>query len=478
MAGGEIAQRATGLVLGIVLARVLTPADFGLFAMSLFFVEFLGVFGQCGLIEALIQNEGATDRDWSSAYWVGIGLGALVGIVAWVVGPLAGSFYHDDRVVAVVRVAGWGALIVSLGATQSAWLEKEMRFRVIALVEWAGTVSGGIVGLAMALTGWGVWSLVARVMVGGAIKALLLHLVGCPWRPTLSVQTSTLKWAARFGLWLQAHRIVNYLSRRLDDAIIGRYLGPLEVGYYARAYDLMLYAAYDSPGVAGRVMFPALSTIVGDLTRFRASYLRAVSAVATVTFPAMLGLLAVAPEAILVVFGPQWLPAVPLVRVLSVVGLIQSVLTSTGWIYKARGRTDTMLLWGVVMMIVFCSSFLVGVRWGAVGVATAYCLATILLIPLTLAIPFRLIHLPMLDLARSLGGVFGGAILMAMAVTIVRWSLLVWEFGPLLVLAGSLTTGIISYAAWLWLTDNWAAQEARLVWSRFLGLRGNRAATN
>src|SRR5262249_1912721 len=140
----------------------------------------------------------------------------------------------------IVQVVGWNAFLTSLGATQAAWFTKQMKFRTIATVEWAGVVTGGGLGLGMAPLGWGVWGLVTGMMMRAVTTSCLLHLV-CPWRPRLTVRTSTLRRAFRFGVGLQGFGIVNYLNRNLDDALIGRYIGAVGLGYYGRAYQLMLY---------------------------------------------------------------------------------------------------------------------------------------------------------------------------------------------------------------------------------------------
>jgi PST family polysaccharide transporter len=470
MASGETARQVTHLVAGIVLARLLTPADYGLIAMALFVVGFMQAIARCGLTNALISRQEVTDDDWSSVYWIEVGLGLAVWVMAWILAPVAGSLYRDERVIQVVRVAGSAGFLASLGTTQEAWLRKRMQFRMIAQMEWAGILAGAVTAVAMALAGWAVWSLVAQMLVGSAVTALALCMT-CPWRPALRIRFSALGWAVRFGIGLQGFGIVNFLNRRLDDALIGRYVGPDGLGQYTRAYQLMLYPTQTIAGhVVGRVVFPALAAIGDDLPRFRAAYLRAVSAIATVTFPAMLGLLVTAAEVIPLLYGPQWVAAVPLLQVLCIVGLIQSIQTTTGWIYLARARTGLFFIWGVAEAVVIYSSFLVGIQWGVMGVAVAYAAANGLLLVPNLAVPFRLIHLPIRDLLRSVIGVLVGSGIMAAIVAAVRAVMLAREAGPGLVLAASVTSGILIYLAWLWLTEAWAAREARLVWSRFVGL--------
>lgn len=471
-ASGELARQLNRLVIGIILARVLVPADFGLVAMALFVVDFIAVLAASGLTQAVIQREEVSPADWSSIYWSGLGLGALVASAAWLAAPAAAAFYGEPRIIPIIRVAAWGALLTAGGVTQSAWFAKRLEFRTIAQVELSGALASSLISVAMALSGWGVWSLVTGSLTSHAVTSLLFH-ARCPWKPGLALQLSTLRWAMRFGAGLQGFGVLNYLNRRLDDAIIGRYVGPIGLGYYTRAYHLMLLPVTSVAGAVGRAVFPALSEIGQDLPRLRGAYLRGVSGIAAVTFPLMLGLLVTAPEAILVVYGERWMPVVPVLQVLCVVGLLQSVVTTVGWIYLAQARTDLMFLWGVGASIVIIASFLAGVRWGILGVATAYGLAYLVLLLPALLIPFRLVGLRLGDLLRAIRGTLAGAALMAAIAAALRFGLLSAGLPAAVVLAVTVAVGVCSYLAWLALTGSQTLAEARLAWSRLMvGRRG------
>ncbi len=284
VASGEAARQLTRLIVGIVLAHLLSPADFGLAAMALFVVDLIVVVAASGVTQAVIQREEVSAADWSTIYWTGLVLGVAVVVVGWSVAPAAAAFYQDPRVAPLVRAASGGALFTAAAATQIAWLSKRLDFRTIAQVEWIAALGGGVVAVAMAFGGWGVWSLVVGSLANLATTALLVHL-RCAWKPGFVLQPSTLRWAFRFGVGLQGFGILNYLNRRLDDAIIGRYIGPVGLGYYSRAYQLMLVPVANIAGALGRAVYPALSEIGSDLPRLRGAYLKSVAGIAAVTFP-------------------------------------------------------------------------------------------------------------------------------------------------------------------------------------------------
>ncbi len=475
MGSGEIARQVIQLVIGVILARLLVPADFGLLAMAMFAVGLAEAVARCGFAEAMIQRDDIDDLDWSSAYWGGLGLGLAAGALAWAMAPLAADFYRDQRVTLIVRTAGWTGLVRAFGITQSAWLARRMEFSTIAKAEWEGLVIGGVVAVWLARTGWGAWSLIATVLVSQGATSLLLH-VTCPWRPRFAFRASRLRWVIRFGLGFQGFGIVNYLNRRLDDALIGRYIGPLGLGYYSRAYQLMLYPVQHVSGIVGRVMFPALSTIKDDRPRLRAAYLRAVSMITTIAAPAMLGLFVTASEVVPVIYGQQWTPTVPLLRILCIVGLIQAIASTVGWIYLVYARTDLMLAWGIGSTVFIATCFLVGLRWGVMGVTVSYAIGVLALTYPCLAIPFRLIALPLSDLIRTVQGVLFGATIMAVIVAIVRALAINSQLPAPLVLAISLATGMLTYSTWLWNTDARIFNEARVAWGRLASVRGGRAA--
>jgi O-antigen/teichoic acid export membrane protein/glycosyltransferase involved in cell wall biosynthesis len=462
MASGEIARRATFFFVSVALARLLTPGDYGLVAMAAFVVGFVEIFARTGSQEALVQQSDVSAGAWSSVYWFTLGLAGFVAVAVWLLAPLASLFFRDDRVVPIVRALGWTTLLAAVGSTQRAWFVKELRFRTIAQIEWCGVLAGGAAGLALAASGYGVWSLVGASLVGTSASALLFYL-RCPWRPSGQIQSSEIRRVVRFGVGLQGFAIVNYFNRRLDDALIGRYLGPIALGYYTRAYDLMLYPVQNIGGVVSAVMFPALAEIGDDLVRFRAAYLRAVSAIATVTFPIMLGLLVTAPEAIEVVYGRQWAPAVSILQVLCLVGALQAVAATAGNIFMARARTGLMFACGVGAAAVIYPSFFIGLHWGVMGVAVAYAIANVVLLVPELAIPYRLIGLRLSDLVRAIRGIFLGSVLMAGVVALIRHALLAGRFEPHTVLGLSIATGILTYGAWLWVTDAEAIREMRLL---------------
>jgi PST family polysaccharide transporter len=278
---------------------------------------------------------------------------------------------------------------------------------------------GSLVGLTLAFQGFGVWSLVFQSLVTTTVMTVLLF-VFCQWKPRLVFKWTEVRSITGFSLNLTGYNIFNYFARNMDNILIGKFLGAEALGYYSLAYRIMLYPLQAIYRVIGRVIFPLFSQIQSEDARFRQAYLKLVSNIAMITFPVMMMVMVLAKPFVLVLFGPQWLPAVVIVAVLAPIGLIQSAGTTVGVIYQAKGRTDWMFRWGVGVGILVMIAFVVGLRWGILGVAVAYGIVSLLCAYHNFAIPFRLISLPMRELGRVLWRPFFCSLVMVGVLIVIK----------------------------------------------------------
>ena len=264
---------------------------------------------------------------------------------------------------------------------------------------------------------------------------------------------------AGFSAPLTAYQWLNFLSRNLDDILIGRFLGAGALGYYQLAYRLMMYPLQKVSDVVGRVTFPALAAMQDDAARMRQAYLRTVRYIALLTFPVMAVVLVAAPELIRVAFGPSWEPVTPLLRVLSLAGMAGSIGTTVGTLFLARGRSGLMLRWEMVASACYAAAIVLGLRFGLQGVAVAYTIMTLVLWPISHHVANRLIGLS----TRTLFGA------------------LLPQAGRRPVLSGALRTarGLARRrcrAGWPWVCA-WPARGAPLVAVRLGRLAAARAVT-
>ena len=394
-------QQILQFIITVILARLLMPEDFGILSMAVVFTGLITVFNDFGIGSAVIQKQNLTDDDLSSIFWFSLFIGIVTTLLTVIVSPLIAAFYDKKILIPLLSIMAFGFFFTGFSTVQQSLLIKEMNFKKIAVVEITSTVFGGIVAISLAYWGYGVWSLVWQGLSATIITALLLWLTS-QWRPKFKLYLTSIKLVLGFSLNLLGFNTVNYFSRNVDYLFIGRFLGAEPLGYYTLAYRLMLYPLQNISAVISRVLFPAFSAIQDDNERFRDAYLKSTRYIAFVTFPMMFGLFAVADEFILTIFGPKWDPTIFLLKVLCFIGMLQSIGTTVGQIYLAKGKTDWMFKWGLFSTIITIFAILVGLRWGLKGVAVAYALRTLILSYPGYAIPFNLIGLKVKNLIHNL----------------------------------------------------------------------------
>lgn len=448
------------LAINSILAHLLTPEDFGLIAMAMVFVNLAGLLNDMGLQSALIQKRNADEPHVSSAFWLNLTEGILLSACLAALAPLIARFYGESRLALIVLAISPTFTVASLGMIQAALIQKRLDFRTLAVADIISLTAGGATATGLAFGGAGVWSLVALSLVSMAVYACVVS-IASEWRPSLVFSRKSARELLGFGLPLMGNSFANYFNRNLDNMLIGKFLGGEQLGFYSLAYKLLLFPLQNVSNTIGQVMFPALSMIQEDHARVRGAYLRATRYIAFLTFPAMAGLALVAPQFVRVFFGPQWERSIFIVRVLSCVGLVQSVGTTVGWIYLSQGRTDVMLRWTVFALSVVATSFAVGLIWEIEGVAVSYAIASFLLVYPLFAIPFRLIGLRFTSFLDNFRTITASTIVMAAVVrtTIVFLSTYT-RASDIFLLASAIVVGASVYALFLLVADRQACRDA------------------
>lgn len=388
--GRQIIQYTTT----IILAALLTPSDFGLMAMAIVIVGFLEIFKDLGTAAAIIQNQNLSEESLSSIFWVNVGFGLLVAIIVFLAAPLGADFFNNVKIENILKVLSISFIFSSFGTVHKKLLEKELKFDSLAKIELVGVAIGAVVGISLALLEFGVWSLVLQSLSIVVITTSLLWIMNS-WRPIFFFSYLKIKPIISYSLNLLGYNVFNYFVRNTDYLLIGKYLGERELGHYYLAYKIMLYPLRNISLVVSRVLFPIYSKIQNDNERFRKIYTKVANAISFLTFPLMIGVFALSDLFTVTFFSNKWdttLLAV-LLMILAPVGLSQSIATTTGSIYQAKGKTDWMFRWGVVSGIIYVTGFVIGLNWGVIGVAVSYLISSIILLYHVFAIPFKLIEL-------------------------------------------------------------------------------------
>ncbi|HEY6560052.1 MAG TPA: MOP flippase family protein [Polyangiaceae bacterium] len=400
--GARACAQVLDFAVGIALARLLTPEDFGLLEMTVVITGFLALFGELGFGAALIQRQELHEHHASTVFWLNLitGLG-LAGVLA-LGAPWIARFYGDARLMPLSWAISINFLISPLNMVQGAMLHRAMKFRELAIVEVTSVVVSSATAVALALNAMGTWSLVGRSLAGGVTSTIVIWTVS-DWRPRYVFSRAALKELLAFSTNLFGFMTINYWARQVDDLLVGKYMGPSQLGIYGRAYATMMLPIKELSNVLGRVLFPAMSRIKEDKPQVKSLYLGWLDIIAFISFPIMALLCASADNLIVTLYGEKWRPVIPVLRIFCVVGAFQSLGTTVGWIYQSQGRTDVMFRWGLVASLLIIASIVFGVWLGSIeAVATSYAVMTVALLSYPqFAIPGRLIGLRPVELVRT-----------------------------------------------------------------------------
>lgn len=447
----QVVRQGAQIITTIVLARLLHPADFGFIGMAMVVIGFVTLFKDLGTSAAIIQRKELSDVLLATVFWVNVGFGTFAMIVLFLLAPLGGLIYREPAVIAILQVLSASFFISGFGILHQTLLERSLSFNTLAKLEVASVFAGAMVGIGLAFAGAGVWSLVCQTITTVSMATILLWLSN-PWRPRLVFHWAEVKVVSSFSLNLIGFSIFNYFARNADYLLIGRYLGAQDLGYYTLAYRILLFPIQNISAVIGRVMYPVLSTMQDDNKRFADAYLKVVSSIAFISFPLMLGMLALAKPFVLTFFGEKWQPVVFLIMILAPVGLIQSIGTTVGAIYQVKGRTDWMFYWGIGSGFVAVAAFVVGLLWGINGVAVAYAVATLMLLFPSFAIPFRLVNMKFVQLLSALKASLLTSVLMFILLIILR-TILPTLLSATVELIFFAAVGVIVYGLASWLIN-------------------------
>ena len=375
-----------------ILARLLTPEDFGLLAMATVFTEFSKFFGEMGIGYALIQKQDIRDEHYNSAFWLIFFIGFFLAWVLILGSKYISYFYKEPRLRLILQVISINFILGSIITVHQAILVRKMEFKKLAIRDITATVISGISGIFLAFIGYGVWSLVYQLLIFNVLNIVLLWKF-VQWRPQLRFSIIHIKDIFNFTANLTGFNIINYFSRNIDKLLIGKLLGSEALGLYSLAYKLMLYPLQNISAVIGKVLFPAFSKIQNKLEKVRKAYLKMTEAISLITFPMMVALFAMAPEFINIFLGTRWVAMTTVLRIFCICGIFQAIAKNTGTIYLSQGRPDIQFKLQFLGTTIVTLSVLIGLRWGVNGVALFYTLQTVFWAHLNFYIVNKLIHL-------------------------------------------------------------------------------------
>ena len=383
--GGVTAIVAQGLkflitiVATSVMARLLTPQDYGLIGMVAFVTGFVSMYKDLGLSSATIQRSEIDSDQISNLFWVNTSLSVAVAVLTAALAPLVAWFYGEPRLTLITVVTAAGFIISGFAVQHEALMRRQMRYFALALISLASMIVGYVVGIIMAWYGFHYWALVSS-QLALITTSTVLTLLFCFWVPGTPKRNTGVRAMIKFGGNLTGFTTINYFSRNLDNLLIGRFWGAQQLGLYSRAYQLMMLPIDQINEPVTSVAVPSLSRLTDSPETYRKAYLRMLEKIALLTMPSVALMIAISDWIINIVLGAQWSGAVKIFGLLGVTALFQPVANTTGWLLISQGRTKHLFQWGLISGPIIMGSIIVGLPWGAVGVAASYAITRVCLV--------------------------------------------------------------------------------------------------
>lgn len=367
------------LVSTAMLARLLSPTDFGLIAMVVTFAAFADIFKDIGLSLATVQWEKLTHHQASNLFWINVLAGCLTmaGLIAC--SPFMAWFYNEPRLLKTGIYLSVTFLFGGLTGQHAALLKRQMQFGRIAVSEVAAVLLSVSIAVGLAWLWRGapdaymalVWMMILR-----SFALMVLVCVGCRWMPGGFRRHAGTGAMLKFGAGITGFNVVNYFARNADNILIGRFCGPGPLAYYAKAYQFLMLPIQQLRIPLVSVATPALSALQKNQAGYRRYMHKLLQFLAFLTMPAMVYSVVFADYIVLVFFGEQWLEAIPFFAILALLGFIQPIAGMCGLVLTTTGRSGRYFSYGMINAAVTVSSFLIGIQWGALGVALAYTIAS------------------------------------------------------------------------------------------------------
>ncbi len=403
------------LILFIILARILEPEDFGLFALASILVEVARVLASGGLGDAVIRSKTTDDQFVSTVFWLNLGLSAVFAGLIVAIAPLYADYLKTEQTLHVIYALALTLPLNSLGAVHGALLSREFRYSALTLQSMLASVISGTVAVTMAWNGFGIWSLVGQAFTSAVVSGVFAWTV-VGWRPRLQFDPSVVRGIAAFGSSLAVTQLVWMLLVRVQDLFIGSVYGAAAVGIYRIAWRLIELIANMLLGPVSSVALVSFSRLQDEPHRMRHAYNRMIGIASIVVFPMLLGFGATAALLVPLIFGDKWGDAVPVTQVLTLMVVPFVFNFFAGSALTAANRAGAVLQVALVQLAATIVFTWIAVPYGIVAVAAAYVLRAYLTMPLQQYMLDRHLGIKMMSTWRAMMIPLGSAVVMAGAV--------------------------------------------------------------
>lgn len=359
----SVANYAVGFFISIVLARLLSPDDYGLIGIVAIFTSFCNTIINAGFTNALIRKTDASEEDYNTAFVINLGLSVLLYILLYFTAPLIAGFFQRIELIELIRVTTLTMIIGALALVQQTRLTKRIDFKTQTKISLISHICSGVLGIVMALYGLGVWALVGQSLSSQGLKTFLLWIYN-KWTPQLHFSFNSFKDLWGFGWKLLVSNVIDTVWRDVYKVVIGRFYSPAVLGQYTRANQFSEIFSVNLTLVIQRVTYPVLSEIQYENERLKLAYRKIIKITMLVTFSGMLMLAAIAKPMIVVLIGEKWLMAATILQIICFQGMLYPLHALNLNMLQVKGRSDLFLKLEVIKKIIAIIPLIIGIYLG------------------------------------------------------------------------------------------------------------------
>ena len=359
----NIAVNGIQFVVGIILARLLTPKEFGLIGMIIIFIAISRSITDSGFTQALVRKNNCKQVDYSTVFFFNIGVSFILYLILFLISGSVSNFFDEPKLELILKILGLTLIIDSFAIVQRARLTKRIDFKLQTKVTLVASISSGVIAIIAAYKGLGVWSLVIKLIIQQLMTSLFLWFWN-KWRPSLEFSFRSFKEMFAFGYKLLISGLLNTLYKNIYLLIIGKFFSATELGFYTRADQFKNLPSQNLTSVVQRVTFPVLSTIQDDLVKLKQSYRRLIRSTMLISFTIMLGLAAVAEPLVLTLIGEKWQQSIIYLQLLCFSGMLYPLHAINLNMLNVQGRSDLFLKLEIIKKILAIPIIMLGIFIG------------------------------------------------------------------------------------------------------------------
>lgn len=403
--------------IGVILARLLNPYDFGVVAMQGVFFAISNAFIDCGLEGALIQKKECLKADANSAFLFSSTISIALYVLLFFAAPVIEDFYHTPNLGKVLRVSALVLMINAVGIVPRSLLQRQLRFKELAVASTSISLLAGIVGVWMAYNGYAYWALVGQTLLGAALMNLAYY-VYARWWPAFRFSMESFRQLITFGLPMMFTALVHAVYNNLYSLVIGRQYNPQQLGLYNRAENYSSYVSYNLSDLSMRALYPLLSRAQDDLAQLKISALRILHASAFIAIPINVFLMVKAKDIIRILLTEKWLEMAPLMQILCISSLVYVVSNLHFNLFKAIGRTNILFICELIKKILGITVLLVTFRYGLLVMVQGILVYSVLNILISSWFVYRFMNITLMEQIKQVHTVTLNALIPVIACVI------------------------------------------------------------